>query len=237
MITNDKGIVELKHHILREVCRLAWEDRLTADNCERLVLEVIPGPQPQYRCCIYKEREIVRGRIRLAMGMHPDVNSESRNVVAVIPAACDDCPIQDYMITDICRFCLGKACLNACRFGAISPGDTRMHIDPAKCKSCGMCAKSCPYGAIVHTERPCKKACPVDAITYTESGLCMIDEEKCVHCGHCIHSCPFGAIGSRIYAVDIIREIRNGKRSTPCARPPRKGSSERMYPWPPSAQR
>ena len=42
MITNDKGIVELKHHILREVCRLAWEDRLTADSCERLVLEVIP---------------------------------------------------------------------------------------------------------------------------------------------------------------------------------------------------
>ncbi len=60
MITNDKGIVELKHHILREVCRLVWEDRLTTDNCERLVLEIIPGPQPQYRCCIYKEREIVR---------------------------------------------------------------------------------------------------------------------------------------------------------------------------------
>ena len=59
MITNDKEIVELKHHILREVCRLAWEDKLTPDSCERLVLEVIPGPQPQYRCCIYKEREIV----------------------------------------------------------------------------------------------------------------------------------------------------------------------------------
>ena len=38
MITNDKGIVELKHHILREVCRLAWEDRLTPED-ERLALE------------------------------------------------------------------------------------------------------------------------------------------------------------------------------------------------------
>ena len=46
MITNDKEIVELKHHILREVCRLAWEDKLTPDSCERLVLEVIPGPSP-----------------------------------------------------------------------------------------------------------------------------------------------------------------------------------------------
>ena len=86
MITNDKGIVELKHQILREVCRLAWNNELTNENCERLMLKIIPGPKPQYRCCIYKEREIVRGRIRLAMGLNPNAASESRNVVAVIPA-------------------------------------------------------------------------------------------------------------------------------------------------------
>ena len=158
MLTNDKGIVELKHFILREICRLAWEDRLTEENKEKIVYEVSPGPKPQYRCCVYKEREIVRGRIRLASGLSPEVGHPTKNVVAVIPAACDDCPIQDYSVTNICRFCLGKACLNACRFGAISPGDTRMKIDPNKCKSCGLCAKSCPYGAILHLERPCKAA-------------------------------------------------------------------------------
>jgi [FeFe] hydrogenase (group B1/B3) len=212
MITNDKGIVELKHHILREICKLTWEDQLTAENCEKIVMSISPGPKPQYRCCVYKEREIVRGRIRLAMGLSPDAAHPSKNVVGVIDAACDDCPIQEYMITDICRFCLGKACLNACRFGAIVPGASRMHMDPAKCKNCGMCAKACPYGAIVHMERPCKKACPVDAIHYTENGICIIDDEKCVHCGHCIHNCPFGAIGSRIFAVDVIRAIQSGKR-------------------------
>ena len=212
MLTNDKGIVELKHFILREVCRLAWDDRLTEENKEKIVYEVSPGPKPQYRCCVYKEREIVRGRIRLAVGQSPDVSHPTDNVVAVIPAACDDCPIQDYSVTDVCRFCLGKACLNACHFGAISPGDTRMRIDPNKCKSCGLCARSCPYGAIVHLERPCKAACPVGAIFYDESGICRIDESKCVHCGHCIHNCPFGAIGSKIFAVDVIRAIRAGKR-------------------------
>ena len=60
MLTNDKGIVELKHFILREICRLAWEDRLTEENKEKIVYEVSPGPKPQYRCCVYKEREIVR---------------------------------------------------------------------------------------------------------------------------------------------------------------------------------
>ena len=52
MITNDKGIVELKHFILREVCRLAWEDQLTTEKTEKIVYQVSPGPKPQYRCCV-----------------------------------------------------------------------------------------------------------------------------------------------------------------------------------------
>ena len=223
MITNDKGIVGLKHHVLREVCRLAWDDAITHENREKIAYEVSPGPKPQYRCCIYKEREIVRGRIRLAMGQDPDIRKPTKNVVAVIPAACDDCPIQEFTVTDSCRFCLGKACLNACRFDAITPGSSKMHIDPQKCKSCGMCAKSCPFGAIVHMERPCKKACPADAITYDENGLCMIDDDKCIHCGHCIHNCPFGAIGSKIYAVQVIQAIRSGKRVVAMCAPATEG--------------
>lgn len=212
MITNDKGLVELKHHVLREVCKLAWDDNITHETRERIAHEVSPGPKPTYRCCIYKEREIVRGRIRLAMGQNPDLDSASTNVVAVIPAACDDCPIQEYTVSDSCRFCLGKPCLNACRFDAIGPGATKMHIDPNQCKACGMCAKSCPFGAIVHMVRPCKRACPANAISYDENGLCVIDDSKCIHCGHCIHACPFGAIGSKIFAVDVINAIKSGKR-------------------------
>ena len=212
MITNDKGIVDLKHHIMREVCRMEWEGILDHENREKLVMQISPGPKPEYRCCVYKEREIVRERIRLASGLNSSAAYPNKNVVQVIRAACDDCPISSYTVTDSCRFCLGKACLNACRFQAITPGSTKMHIDPDKCRECGLCAKSCPFGSIVHLERPCKKSCPVGAISYDEYGLCVIDEEKCVHCGHCIHNCPFGAIGSKIYLVDIIKAIKAGKR-------------------------
>ena len=223
MITNDKSLVDLKHRVLREVCRLAWEDALTPENLERIPLMISPGPKPEYRCCVYKEREIVRGRVRLAMGLSPDLEHPTKNVVAVIPAACDDCPIQEYSVTDSCRFCLGKACLNSCKFGAISPGDTKMRIDLNKCKSCGMCAKACPFGAIVHMQRPCRKSCPVGAISYDENGFCMIDQDKCIHCGHCIHSCPFGAIGSKIFAVDVIKAIQAGKRVVAMCAPATEG--------------
>ena len=214
MITNDQGIVSLKHKILEEVARLAWEDNLTEEAKEALVYKLIPGPIAQYRCCIYKEREIVRQRIRLAEGLCPtaDPEQQSDNVIQVLKPACEECPISSYTVTDNCRLCVGKACLNSCNFGAVSIGHHRSHIDPAKCKECGKCAEACPYSAIAHLERPCKKACPSGAITYDEYGICRIDESKCVQCGHCIHACPFGAISAKTFLVDIIREIKAGKK-------------------------
>ena len=213
MITNDVGIVSLKHMIIEEMARMAWAGTLTSDEKEKLVYKIIPGPLAQYRCCIYKEREIVRQRIRLAEGLcpSPDPDKQSENIIQVISPACEECPIASYTVTDNCRLCVGKACINSCPFGAISIGAHRSYIDPAKCKECGKCAAACPYSAIAHLERPCKKACPTGAITYDEYGICEIDEDKCVQCGHCIHSCPFGAIDSKSYLVKLVEEIRAGK--------------------------
>ena len=211
MITNDKEIRGLKHNIATEVCKLAWEGKLNSEEREKIVFRVSPGPKPEYRCCVYKERAIVRERIRLASCLNADATSDTKNVVQVIKPACDDCPSSTYSVTESCRFCLGRACINSCKFGAITKGERRMHIDPEKCRECGMCAKACPYGAIIHLERPCKKVCPVGAISWDEYGFCHIDDSLCVHCGHCIHACPFGAIGSRIFLVPIIEAIKAGK--------------------------
>lgn len=210
MVTNDATILRMKHEVMTEVARLAWEGTLE-ENAEELPYKLAPGPVAQYRCCVYKEREIFRQRIRLAQGKCP-TGVESTNVVQVISAACEECPIASYLVTDNCRKCMGKACQNSCNFGAITIGETRAHIDPNKCKECGKCANACPYNAIAHLERPCKKVCPVDAITYDEFGICVIDEKKCIQCGACIHSCPFGAIATRTFMVDIINLIKAGKR-------------------------
>lgn len=211
MVTNDATLVALKHYIMEQVAKLAWEEDISKDSLDRLRYEISPGPVAQYRCCVYKEREITEQRIRLSLAQNPDPTSDSRNIVQVIRPACEECPLSSYTVTDNCRLCMGKACINSCRFGAISISDRRTKIDPSKCKECGMCASACPYGAIAHLVRPCKRACPVGAITYDEYGICNIDEDKCIQCGHCIHSCPFGAIGSKTYLVEIIRHILAGK--------------------------
>ena len=212
MITNDKMFISFNHKVIESVARLAWEDKLDEDHIDALKYELIPGPKPQYRCCIYKEREVVSQRIRLARGKNTTANPDSRNVVQVMQAACDQCPISSYTVTDNCRLCLGKACYSSCKFGAVSIGEKRSNIDPNKCRECGQCAAACPYGVIVHLVRPCKKVCPVGAISFDDNGFCVIDESKCINCGHCIHNCPFGAISSKTYLVQIIEAIKAGKK-------------------------
>ena len=88
---------------------------------EQIPYSMIPGPQATYRCCIYKEREIIRQRVRLAEGKCP-TGKDTSNVVQVINAACEECPIASYIVTDNCRKCMGKACQNSCNFGASAWG-------------------------------------------------------------------------------------------------------------------
>ena len=217
----DENVIKIKHEVLYEVAKLAFAGELDAKR-DHIAMELIPGPTPQFRCCIYKEREIIRQRVRLAEGKAPGVKDDG-NIIQVITSACEDCPISSYTVTENCQNCLGKACINACKFGAIESGRDRSHIDPSKCKECGKCAQACPYNAIAHLKRPCKYSCPVNAITYNEYGISVIDKAKCIRCGKCIHSCPFGAIGSKTYIVDVINALKAGKRVYAMAAPATEG--------------
>ena len=211
MVTNDATILKVKHDLLYRIAKLAFEGTYE-EHKDQIPYEMIPGPHAQFRCCIYKEREVLRQRIRLAEGKNP-VESDSKNVVQIIPAACEGCPITRYVVTDNCQKCMGKACQNSCNFGAITIGKNRAYIDGDLCRECGKCAPACPYNAIADLVRPCRKSCPVDAIIMDEeTGIAVIDESKCIQCGACVHSCPFGAIGTKTAIVQIIEAMKKGKK-------------------------
>lgn len=50
-----------------------------------------------------------------------------------------------HIITDECISC--GACEPECPEEAITAGDDKYVIDPAKCKDCGACVDVCPTGA------------------------------------------------------------------------------------------
>ena len=204
-------IDKLKFQVNMEVAKQAYEGALD-ERRDEIPYTIIPGNKPQYRCCVYREREIIRQRVRLAEGHMPVNDGSPRNIVQVIPAACEGCPISRFTVSENCQMCMAKKCESACKFGAISFENGQARIDPAKCKECGQCMKACPYNAIVDRMRPCKRACPVDAITMDEDGLAVIDEEKCISCGQCVIGCPFGAISDRSFLVDVINLIRSGAK-------------------------
>lgn len=204
---------QFKFDVLREVAKRQFEDRLEGDVANDIAHLLIRNGGERFRCCSYKERAVIRRRVRLAMGDFPNMGyNESQNkkqIVRVLEPACDGCSIQSIVVTNNCRKCMEKACMSACRFNAITMGEHTAYIDYKKCKECGACVKDCPYHAIIKTERPCSSACPVDAISWNDYGIAKIDEEKCINCGQCQDECPFGAISDLSWMTDVIADIKN----------------------------
>ncbi|SHJ71670.1 [FeFe] hydrogenase, group B1/B3 [Clostridium cavendishii DSM 21758] len=204
---------KLKHEVLKSVAILAREDKVTLDELEKIPYEIIKGDKAEYRCCVYKERAIVIERAKLAAGFLADGDNKEVNlkdikdheqIIYVIDAACDRCPINKFVVTEACRGCLAHRCKEACPANAITYIGGRAYINQELCKECGMCKKACPYDAVSEVMRPCKISCPTGALDVdTDSRKAMIKEEECVNCGRCMSACPFGAISDRSLIVPV----------------------------------
>ena len=201
----DTEVQYLKYRVLKTVAKYAFKGTLTKE-LPNIPKEIIPGPKPSTRCCIYKERAIVNERIRMALGGNPD----NPNVVEVIEIACDECPVGGYQVSESCRGCIAHRCETACKFGAIYfDRNKRAHIDKEKCVECGACSKVCPYSAIANSKRPCENACKVKAITMDQNHTAVINNDKCIQCGACVYQCPFGAIVDKSYILDVVEMLKN----------------------------
>ena len=201
----DTEVQYLKYRVLKAVSRKAFDGTILKSITD-IPKEIIPGPKPTTRCCIYKERAIVAERIKLALGG----NKDNPNVIEVIDIACDECPVAGYKVTDTCRGCIAHRCEVACKFGAIYfDKNQKAHIDKDKCVECGACAKVCPYLAISNSKRPCENSCKVGAISMDENRTAVINNDKCIGCGSCVYQCPFGAIVDKSSIVDVIEVLKS----------------------------
>ena len=219
---NNANLMRTK--ILIKLAQSYLEDKFT--EADRIPLELRPKDGEVSRCCVYKDRAVLKYRCMAGLGHCPEEETDElttlkeygeqalqrthapKNKLSVIDIACSACVKSQYVITNVCRGCFAQPCRLNCPKEAISIVNGRAQIDPDKCVNCGKCYEVCPYHSVVKIPVPCEEACPVGAITKDEKGKEHIDVEKCISCGRCLASCPFGAIVERSQMIDVMREVK-----------------------------
>lgn len=225
----DTQVRKNRRRIFKEVAELAYHSENLIDDVEALPYKIVDYDESEYES-IYRERAIVRERIRLAMGLslrpenrlvHLTQGLEESNIaekyyepplMQVIPSACNACPENRYQVTDQCKGCVAHPCREVCPRDAVFMKNGKSMIDQDKCIKCGKCKAVCPYDAISHQVRPCAGACGVGAIKNDEKGRAFIDSDLCVSCGQCMVNCPFGAIADKSQIFQLIRAMQSGHK-------------------------
>ena len=221
----------IRRELMSKLIRLYKEGRLL-DEIDRIPIDMSPrNKTPRGRCCIYKERAVLKYKMLPILGYSiSDEEDElvplseyarkaltrtevSENILTVVDEACTACVKTNYVVTNLCRGCVGRACYMNCPKGAISfLPNGQAHIDHNKCVNCGICKQACPYHSIVYIPVPCEEACPVKAIQKDENGIEHIDESKCIYCGKCINACPFGSIFEVSQVFDVLSALSRGEQ-------------------------
>ncbi len=226
-------IMKLKRQTLIEMSRLLEKNELKK-SLFLLPKKLLPGPEGTYRNSVYHEREVLKQRIKLFLGLdyeksknlelfqiseHLDEILEGKSElldkekkIHIIKEGCDSCPSGRYYITDLCRNCVAHSCMNSCPKDAISFENGRASINTEKCIGCGLCEQSCNYFAITKLERPCEVSCSVEAIEKDETNAAEINYDKCVTCGACYISCPFGAVETTSSLIKVLYNLKKNKK-------------------------
>ncbi|HPO50478.1 MAG TPA: 4Fe-4S binding protein [Spirochaetota bacterium] len=231
MFVENKTIY-LRREIIARIARLYFEDKII-EEIDKIPIKMIRKNDSPFRCCIYKDRELIKYRTIASLGFSLENEFEIDSnllsdyaklaierekpafpILTFIDEACKSCVRTNYFVTNVCKNCVAKPCMVNCPKDAISisSDSNQAKIDPKKCVNCGLCMKVCPFHAIVYVPVPCEESCPVGAISKDERGKEKIDYDKCIFCGKCKNSCPFGAIMEKSQVIDVIKHIKSGKK-------------------------
>lgn len=228
-MNNKNQEICFKKEVLERIIKAFLSDKFE-ESVALIPFEMRPkGYEVHHRCCIHKERAILRDRVIAGLGFSIEADDEitalssyakkalereylDNKHLTLIETACKGCVPDRIYITDLCQGCVATSCKTACKFGAVNIINGKAKIDSSKCRNCKMCISACPYNAIVKITVPCEDVCPVDAIKKNENNTAKIDYNICISCGKCVMACPFGAVHEKSQIIYILKKIKDGKK-------------------------
>nr|WP_321450541.1 monomeric [FeFe] hydrogenase [uncultured Carboxylicivirga sp.] len=230
-MTYYNNAVRTKRELLVRLIQLLDSNQLF-DQIDRIPLEMRPRTKAPIRCCVHKDRAVLKYKIMAAMGL--DISDEEDELtplrdyalkaiegiesngefLTIVDEACSSCVQVNYTVSNLCQGCEGRPCQVNCPKNAITVINGKANIDHQACVNCGLCQKACPFHAIAYLPVPCEESCPVKAIRKDENGVQTIDFDKCIHCGKCMNACPFGAIAEKSQVLHFYNALKTKKQKT-----------------------
>lgn len=221
----------IRRDLMAKMIKMHKEGTLLSE-IDRLPISLTPkNALSRGRCCLYKERAVLKYKMLPILGFSiQDEEDElmplsvyakhalqrshpQKKILTVVDEACTACVKTNYVVTNLCKGCVGRSCHMNCPKDAITFMENgQAHINHAKCINCGICKEACPYHSIVYIPIPCEESCPVKAIQKDENGIEHIDESKCIYCGKCVNACPFGSIFEVSQLFDILPALSRGEK-------------------------
>ncbi|MCW3787344.1 monomeric [FeFe] hydrogenase [Plebeiibacterium sediminum] len=224
-MTYFNNAIQTRRELLTRIIKLLKEDELF-EKIDRIPLEMRPKSKTPIRCCVHKDRAVIKYKAMAMMGFciadeedeltplrdYAEKSVQKKGIpdehLTVIDEACSSCVQVNYTVSNLCQGCEARACQVNCPKDAIRVLNGKAIIDHQKCVNCGLCQKACPFHAIAYLPVPCEEACPVNAIKKDENGIEVIDKSKCIYCGKCMTACPFGAIMEKSQVIQLTYNLK-----------------------------
>ena len=80
---------------------------------------------PRVRCCVHKERAVLKNRINMALGLTVGLNiveaskialtepvNKALPIIDVLPELVTNVQLINFLVTDACRHCVAHKCMN-----------------------------------------------------------------------------------------------------------------------------
>ncbi len=138
----------IRRDLMAKLVSLYKENRLIQE-IDRIPVEMKPkNAKTRGRCCIYKERAILKYKILPILG-YPIYEEEdeltplsdyagraierketSKTILTVVDEACTACVKTNYVVTNLCKGCVGRSCSMNCPKDAVTFMENgQAHID------------------------------------------------------------------------------------------------------------